>query len=68
MRQASSRPNARLISIDQAADEYGIAPGSLRRLIAARELASVELPGIRRVFLRREDLDALIEESTRAAA
>ena len=68
MRHSTPRPNAKLLSFAQAADEYGIAPGTLRALVAARKLASVELPGIRRVLLRRADLEALVEDSTREAA
>lgn len=67
MRKTSNRPLGRLMSIDQASDEYGIAPGLLRRLITARALASVEFPGVKRVFIERGDMERLIESSKRKA-
>ena len=68
MRASKHRPDAKLLSIRQASDEYGIAAASLRQLIANRRLPVVELPGIRRVLLRRDDLNVLIESSTRSVA
>jgi excisionase family DNA binding protein len=68
MRSSAPKPGAKLLSFRQASDEYGIATSSLRRLVDTRKLPAVELPGIKRVLLRRDDLDALIESSTRPAA
>jgi excisionase family DNA binding protein len=53
-------PNARLLTIAQAATEFGITSGTLRRLIANGELPSVRIPGIRRVNIDRRDLERLI--------
>jgi excisionase family DNA binding protein len=68
VRATSERPGARLLTIHQAANEYGITPGSLRALIASRKLPSVELPGVRRVLIPRAVLEELIEASTRPVA
>lgn len=64
MRKAKDRAG-RLLSIGEASAEYGIAPGLLRRLIADRKLASIEFPGIKRILIQRDDIDALIEASKR---
>ena len=56
------------MSLRQAEAETGIPKDSLRRLIADRRLATVELPGIRRVWIDRQDLADLIEASKRHVA
>ena len=68
MRPAKPRPNARLISVAQACDEYGFTKDQLYKLIAARKLPAVELPSIKRVLLDRRDLDAAIESWKTVAA
>lgn len=68
MRAPNPRPAARLMSLRQAEAETGIPKDSLRRLIADRRLATVELPGIRRVWIDRQDLADLIEASKRHVA
>jgi hypothetical protein len=58
---ATTKSNSRLVSIRDAATETGLPEGSLRRLIADGELESIELPGIRRLWLDRELLNAAID-------
>jgi excisionase family DNA binding protein len=65
MRHANRHPESQLLSISAASAVSGIAPGSLRRLIAAKHLPAVELPGVRRVLIDRADLAALIESAKR---
>lgn len=61
LRAALSRPSGRLISLRDAEHYSGIPKDSIRKLITMRKLPAVELPGIRRVLIDREDLDALID-------
>jgi len=68
LRHATNRPDARLMSLRQAEAESGIPKDSLRKLIADSSLPAVELPGIRRVLIDRQDLNDLIEQSKRRAA
>ncbi len=68
MRPARSRPGARLISLRDAENEYGIPKDTLRKLIERGELRAIEPPGVRRVFLVREDVEAAIESWTRKAS
>lgn len=63
MRATTPRPKARLLSLRDAESESGLPKDSLRKLIAEGKLAVVELPGIRRVWIDREDLNALIEDA-----
>ncbi len=42
MRPARSRPGARLISLRDAENEYGIPKDTLRKLIERRELRAIE--------------------------
>ena len=54
----------RLLTVKQAAAEYGIPAPTLYALIAGRKLPEVRLPGAeRRVWLDRADLDKLIAAS-----
>ena len=57
MRATTIRSHGKLITIKQAESEYGL-PGSLiRDLIHRGDLAAVQPPNIRRVFLVRADLE-----------
>jgi len=57
----TSRPNARLISLRQAETEYGIPYAQLLDLVKRGELAAVQPPNIRRLFLVRADLERKLE-------
>ena len=61
MRATTNRPHARLISIKQAAGEFGLPEALIRDLIHRGELAAVQPPNIRRVFVVRADLERKIE-------
>jgi hypothetical protein len=63
MRPTASRPNARLISLRDAEQETGLPKDTIRRLIDTGVLPVVELPHIRRIWIDRTDLDALIEDA-----
>ncbi len=63
MRPTSPLPDARLLTLRDAERKSGIRKDSLRKLIKEHALPVVELPGIRRVMIDREDLDELIERS-----
>jgi hypothetical protein len=63
MKPTTSRPGAKLLSLRDAERETGLPKDSLRKLIATGALPVVELPHIRRVWIDRNDLDALIEQS-----
>lgn len=62
------RPTQRLLSAKQAAMITGLPYTSIRGLIAKGHLPSVQLPGAHRVWIKRTDLDALIEASVTKAA
>ncbi len=57
MRATKLRPGARLVSIRQAEDEFGLPSALIRDLIRRGELEAVQPPGIRRVFVRRESVE-----------
>ena len=57
MRAAAPRPQARLLSLRQAESEYGIPYSRLLDLAKRGELAAVQPPGVRRVYLVRADLE-----------
>ena len=61
MKATTPRPHAKLISIKQAADEFGLPAALIRDLIHRGDLAAVQPPHIRRVFLLRADLERKIE-------
>ena len=52
------RLNARLISLKQAEAEYGIPRAQLLDLIRRGELAGVQPPSVRRIYLVRADLES----------
>jgi excisionase family DNA binding protein len=55
------RPNARLIGLNQAAAEFGLPYGTLYTLIKRGDLPSVQLPGVRRIYLDRRDLERALD-------
>ena len=61
MRAATRRPNAKLISMRQAEEEYGLPTALIRDLIHRGDLAAVQPPGIRRVFVVRADLERKLD-------
>ncbi len=61
------RPNARLVSLANAARELGLAYHSLYELIQRGQLPIVRLPGMRSIYLDRRDIDAAIESWKEAA-
>jgi hypothetical protein len=62
-RTRAASPTQRLITRQQAAAEYGIPARSIYDLICRGLLPVVRLPDTRRIWLRRVDLDRLIESS-----
>jgi hypothetical protein len=59
------RPGARLLSMQQASDEFGLTVDALDKLIRTGELRVVEPPHIRRRFLIRQDLEQAVESWVR---
>jgi excisionase family DNA binding protein len=62
------RPNARLISLVQAAEEIGLPYGTLYALIKRGDLPSVQLPGVRRIYLDRRDVERALESRKQVAS
>lgn len=60
MRSMSPRPNARLVSIRAAAEEFGLPSAMLREMALRGELEAVRPPRIRRIFLVRSALERAI--------
>ena len=60
MRATAVRPNAKLLTIAHAAQEYGLPARLLRELIVRGDLA-IQPPNIRRVFVLRADLERKLE-------
>ena len=54
-------PERRLLGAEQAATYMGVAPPTLKRLIAKGVVNVVQIPGLRRVLIDKQDLDALVE-------
>jgi len=54
------RPNARLVSLRNAADEVGLAYHTLYELIQRGHIPVVRLPGMRSLYVERRDLDTAI--------
>lgn len=61
MRATTSRPNARLLSLRQAETEYGIPYAQLLHLAKRGELAAVQPPSVRRIYIVRADLERKLE-------
>lgn len=62
LRAAAAQP-ARLLSLSMADALYGIPATTLRDLIARGHLATVRLPGTRRIWLERDVLETFIREN-----
>ncbi|MCC7177066.1 MAG: helix-turn-helix domain-containing protein [Acidobacteria bacterium] len=58
-----AREGARLLTVAQAALDLGIPATSIRDLISRGLLPVVRFEGARRIWIRRADLDALIQKS-----
>lgn len=54
---------ARLLGLRHAEEQYGISYWTLRHLLGKKLLPVVRLPGVRRLFIDRRDLERLIEDS-----
>ena len=61
MKAATHRPHAKLMSVTQAEREYGLPAALIRDLIHRGDLAAVQPPNIRRLFVMRADLERKIE-------
>ena len=61
MRATASRPGARLLSLRQAEAEYGLPYAQLLDLVKRGELAGVQPPNVRRIYVERADLERKIE-------
>lgn len=59
----STDSRARLITLQQASREYGPPYTSLRDLVLRGHLQGVRLGDGRRIWVRRADLDRLIDQS-----
>ena len=57
MRATTLRPNGKLLTIAQAEREYGLPAALIRDLVHRGDLAAVQPPHIRRVFVVRADLE-----------
>src|SRR5262249_16134880 len=55
------RPNARLVSLRNAADEVGLAYHTLYELIQHGHIPVVRLPGMRSLYIEGRDLDSAID-------
>jgi hypothetical protein len=55
------RPNARLISLRHAEAEYGIPYAQLLDLAKRGEIAAVQPPAVRRIYLVRADLERKLD-------
>ena len=61
MRATTIRPHSKLITIKQAEREYGLPAALIRDLIHRGDLAAVQPPHIRRLFVVRADLERKID-------
>jgi hypothetical protein len=62
MRATTARPHARLLSLKQAEAEYGLPYAQLLDLAKRGELAAVQPPNVRRIYLVRADLEQKLEQ------
>jgi excisionase family DNA binding protein len=60
----SAAGNARLLTLQQASREFGPPYTSLRDLVIRGHLPGVRLGDGRRIWVRRTDLERLVERST----
>ena len=61
MRATTLRPNGKLLTIAQAEREYGLPAALIRDLVHRGDLAAVQPPHIRRVFVVRAELERKID-------
>jgi hypothetical protein len=61
MKATSPRAGARLLSIQQAEAEYGLPYSQLLNLARRGEVAAVQPPKVRRIYLVRADLERKLE-------
>ena len=61
MRATTRRPNARLIALRQAEEEYGLPRAQLLDLVRRGELAAVQPPSVRRIYIIRADLEEKLD-------
>jgi hypothetical protein len=59
----AARPSQKLLTLAQASLEYGPPYTSLRDLVLRGELPAVRLGGTNRFWLRRDDIERLIQRS-----
>jgi hypothetical protein len=64
-RRRNPGATSRLVAIEQAHEEYGPPPTSIRDLINRGALAFVRFPGSRRIWIERSAIERLILESRR---
>jgi excisionase family DNA binding protein len=57
-----------LVSLQKAESIFGVPATTLRDMIAHGSLASVRFEGNKRIWLKRADVEALIERSTEQVA
>lgn len=57
-----AHPNAKLMTLRQAEDEYGLPYATLWGLVTERLLPRLELPHQRSIYVRRVDLERFIDE------
>ena len=62
MRATTARPHAHLLSVKQAEAEYGLPYAQLLDLVKRGELAAVQPPNVRRIYLVRADLEQKLEQ------
>jgi hypothetical protein len=67
LRQLASPPTT-LVSVQRGSRESGIPYTTLLDLIRRGHLASVRLPDCRRIWIKREDLQRLIDRSREVAS
>jgi hypothetical protein len=68
MRDNTTHDKTKLMSLQQVEAEYGPPYRSLRDLVLRGHLPQVRLGETRRIWVRREDVERLIERSTETAA
>lgn len=61
MKATASRPGAKLLAIRDAEREYGLPYAQLLDLAKRGEIAAVQPPNVRRVFLVRASLEEKLE-------
>ena len=62
MRTTRVRAGSQLLGVAQASQEYGLPEALLRDLIRRGDLAGVQPPNIRRVFIVRGDLERKLQQ------